>query len=90
MHARVNYRQIPPDRMDEAIRIYREVTGPSRREQKGFKGAYVLTNRSTGKLIAIALWETEADMMASVPAGDVDAITGEPPVRETYEVSVEV
>ncbi len=90
MHARVNYRQIPPDKMDEAIRIYRDVTGPSRKTQKGFKAAYVLTNRSTGKLIAIALWETEADMMAAVLAGDADVITGEPPVRETYEVSVEV
>ncbi len=89
MHARVNYRQIPPDKMDEAIRIYRDVVGPDRRAQQGFKGGYVLTNRSTGKLIAIALWETEADMMASVPPGNVDAITGEPPVRENYEVSID-
>ena len=90
MHARVNYRQIPPGKMDEAIRIYRDVTGPSRRALKGSKGGYILTNRDTGKLIAIALWETEADMLAATPAGDVDVITGEPPVRETYEVSVEI
>ena len=89
MHARVNYRQIPPDKMDEAIRIYRDVVGPDRRAQQGFKGGYVLTNRSTGKLIAIALWETEGDMVAAVPPGNVDAVTGDPPIRETYEVSID-
>jgi hypothetical protein len=33
MHARVNYRQIPPGKMDEAVRTYREVTGPNHRPQ---------------------------------------------------------
>ena len=90
MHARVNHREIPTDKVDEVIRIYRDVTVPNRSAQKGFKGGYLLANRSTGKLISIALWETEADMMASVPSGDVDVIAGGPPVRETYEVSLEV
>ncbi len=92
MHARVNYRQVSPDKMDEVIRTYRDVTVPDRRAQKGFKGGYVLTNRGTGKVIAIAiaLWETEADMLATTPPGAVDAVTGEPPVREIYEVSVEI
>ena len=45
--------------------------GPSRRALKGSKGGYILTNRDTGKLIDIALWETEADMLAVTPAGDV-------------------
>ena len=90
MHARVNYRQVPPDKMDEVIRTYRDVTVPDRRAQKGFKGGYILTNRDTGKVIALALWETEADMMAATPPGAVDAVTGEPPVRETYEVSIEI
>ncbi len=90
MHARVNYRQVPPDKMDEVIRTYRDVTVPYRRAQRGYKGGYLLTNRSTGKLISIALWETEADMLATTPPGAVDAVTGEPPVREIYEVSVEI
>ncbi len=90
MHARVNNRQVTPDKMDEVIRTYRDVTVPDRRAQKGFKGGYILTNRDTGKVIAIALWETEADMMADTTTGDVYAITGEPPFRETYDVSIEI
>ena len=85
MHARVNYRRIPPDKMDEAIRIYRDVVGSDRRAQQGFKGGYVLMNRSTGKLIAIALWETEGDMVAAVPPRNAEAVTRDPPTRETYE-----
>ena len=87
--ARVNYRQIQPDRMDEAISMYRDSVRPVVSARRGFVGAFVLTDVSTGKLVAISLWESEADMMASQPPGDVDAISGGPPVREEYEVSVQ-
>ena len=88
-YARVNYREIPLDRMDEAIRTYRDKTLPEVRSQNGSQGALVLADRSNGKIIAIALWDTEANMNASTPPGYVDAISGGPPVRETYEVTAE-
>ncbi len=88
MHARVNYRQLLPDRLDEAIRIYRDSVVPRHIGAQGFKGALVLTDRSTGKAIAISLWETEADLTAFAPGAHVDAVAGGPPVREVYEVSV--
>ena len=88
MHARVNYRQIPLDRMDEAIRTYRDKTLPEVRTQNGSQGALVLADRSNGKIIAIALWDKEANMNASTPPGYVDAISGGPPVREVYEVNI--
>ncbi len=90
MHARLNYRQVQLDKMDDVIKVYQDSTLPTVRSRKGFKGAFVLTDRSSGKLIAMALWETEADMRASVPPDDADAITGEPPRREEYEVSIQV
>ena len=86
-HARVNYRQI---QMDEAISRYRDSVMPVVSARNGCVGTVVLTDDSTGKIIAISLWESEADMMASQPPGDVDAISGGPPVREQYEVSVQV
>ncbi len=89
MHARLNYRQVQLDKMDDVIKVYQDSVVPRVRSRKGFKGAFVLTDRSSGKLIALALWETEADMRASVPTTDVDAITGEPPRREEYEVSIQ-
>ena len=88
-HARVNHRQIPPDKMDEAISTYQNSVMPVVNAFRGCVGTVVLTDRSTGKLVAISLWGSEADMMAIQPPGDVDAIAGGPPVRETYEVSLQ-
>ena len=58
MHAGVNYRQIPPERMDEALRTYRESTLPEVRTQQGFKGALILADRNVSKIIGIGLFET--------------------------------
>ena len=69
--------------------MYRDSVVPVVSARKGCAGAFVLTDVSTGKLVAVALWESEADMMASQPPGDVDAIAGGPPVREVYEVSLQ-
>jgi len=88
-HARVNYRQIQPDKMDEVIRTYRDSVQPVVIARKGCAGTVVLTDASTGNLVAISLWESEADMMASEPPGNVDAIAGGPPVREVFEVSLQ-
>ena len=87
MQASVNYRQVPPERMDEAIRTYRDITLPEVRTQSGFKGALILADRNASKTIAIALWDTEADQRARTPTTFVDPIAGGPPVREVYEVS---
>ena len=34
---------------------------PAAKQQKGFKGLYLLHDRNTGKGLTISLWETEAD-----------------------------
>ena len=90
MDARVNSRQVPPEKLDEAIRMYQETSLPERKTHKGFVGAYVLTDRSTGKILAISLWETEADAEASGIPSYVDAVAGGPPSRQNYEVSAQV
>ena len=87
MHAGVNYRQVPPERMDEAIRTYRDSVLPEVRTHRGFKGGLILADRNASKIIAIALWETEADLKARTPTTFVDPIAGGPPVREVYQVS---
>ena len=87
MHASVNYRRVPPERMEEAIRTYRDSTLPAVRSQQGFKGALILADRNAGKTIAIALWETEAHLRSRTPTTYVDAISGGPPIREVYQVS---
>jgi len=96
MYARVTIVQIQPGKMDEAIRIYRDSVVPAAKQQKGYKGIYLLTDRNTGKGISVALWQTEADMKAGESSGyfqqqlaKFKEIFGAPPVRENYEVSVQ-
>jgi heme-degrading monooxygenase HmoA len=82
--------------MDEAIAIYRDSVMPAAKQQKGFKGLSLLTDRSTDKGISIVFWETEADMKAGEASGYYQQqlgkfkdVFGAPPVREQYEVSVQ-
>ena len=95
MHARVKIGQMLVAKLDEAITIYRDSVVPAAEQQKGFKGLHVLTDRKTGKGLTIALWETEADMMAGENSGyyqqqiaKFKGLFSAPPVREAYEVSV--
>jgi len=96
MYAGVVVVQILPGKMDEAIRIYQDSVVPAAKEQKGYKAHYLLTDRNSNKGISIALWETEADMMATKTSGHYlqqlarfKDVFAAPPVREDYEVSVE-
>ena len=58
----------------------------------------MLTDRSRDKAIAIGLWETEADIPATDKAGEyyqeqiakVAQLIAGPPVREIYEVGIEI
>ena len=95
MHAALNFNQIQPDRMNEAIAIYRDSVAPSVSQQQGNKGSILLTDPNTNKVIAVALWDAEADAAAVVTSGwrqeQIDklaSVIAEPPVREVYEVSV--
>ena len=96
MYARVVIIQTIPGKMDEAIGIYRDSVVPASKQQKGWKGNYLLTDRKTGKGISIGLWQTEADMTAGETSGYYQQqlakfkdIFGAPPLREAYEISVQ-
>ena len=52
MHARLTTRQIEPDRIDEAIGIYRDTVVPVLSQQLGSKGGLVMTDRGTGKVMS--------------------------------------
>ena len=94
MHATVKTAQIRPGKMEETIGIYQASVAPGVEQPKGYKGAFLLTNSDTGKSISIALYETEADMIASdtyAPewVAEYEDVVLAPPVRERYEVSVQ-
>jgi len=94
MYARNVTAQTSPGALDEAIQLWKESVAPSTSEQKGFKGAYLFVERSTGKVRSIGLWETEADLLASVEWNQEQVAKfarffSAPATIEHYEVAAE-
>ena len=96
MFARLSIVQVRVDKMDETIKIYEDAVVSAAKLQKGFKGAYLLTDRDTGKGISCTLWDSEEDAVANEQSGYYqkqidkfkDVFTA-PPVQEGYEVAVQ-
>ena len=96
MFARLTIVQVKSDKLDETIKIFEEGVIPAAKSQKGYCGAYLLTDRKTGKGIALTLWDSEEDAIANEQSGYYqeqinrfkDFFTA-PPVREGYEVSIQ-
>ncbi len=94
MFARVTTLQGTPEKIEEAIRNFREQALPAGRNMKGFQGGYFLVDRKTGKGMSVALWDTENDMRASEEAADrlraqIASAAGAQIVSvERYEVAV--
>ncbi len=64
MHVRAATVQIQSGKMQEFIKAYDSLV-PAQKAQKGYQGSYLMTDASSGKALAISVWETEADMLAS-------------------------
>ncbi len=96
MFARLTIVQMKIDRIDEGTKLYEESVLPAAKSQKGYRGAYLLTDRTTGKCISITFWESEKDANANEQSGYYkeqvkkfkDIFTASP-VREGYEVSIQ-
>jgi hypothetical protein len=82
-----------PNKLDEAVKVYRDSVLPNIKKQSGFKDGFFLTDHATGKCIAISLWNTEVDMAAAESvhqenlAKAAPLVSG-PPSTERYEVTV--
>lgn len=82
--------------LDEATKITEESIIPALKSQKGYRGAYILTDSKTGKAIGISLWCCEEAAIATEQSGFFEKHLGKlkdlltaPPVREGYEVVVQ-
>lgn len=83
------------DKQDELIKIYRDSILLDLKQQPGYKGALVIVDRATGKVISFTLWESEADLKASEQRGyyqkqlaKLAHLLPALVVREVYEVAV--
>src|SRR4051794_30485585 len=65
MYARVTTGQAAPEKLTEGIQHYREQVLPVLQEVDGFRGVYSLADPKSGKVMVVALWETETAMEAS-------------------------
>ena len=65
MHVRAATFQVQSGKMQEAIDIFNDSVVPAQKARKGFQGSYLMTDASSGKGLAISVWETEADMLAT-------------------------
>jgi heme-degrading monooxygenase HmoA len=99
MYARATTIQLRPGMTDRMSAIFQDDVVPAAQQQPGFRGGLLLTDRDSGKVIAISLWETEADLAAGEASGYYQAQMAKlagvgffagPPVRETYQVAVQV
>ncbi len=68
MFARVSEFEARPEQLDEMRREGVEHVLPALRIQKGFGGGLVLADRRSGKVLAVALWESEQAMDATEEA----------------------
>jgi heme-degrading monooxygenase HmoA len=94
MKARVVTVQIQPDKLDEAVSIYRDSVMPAASEYKGCHAIFLVTDRSSGKGVSISFWD-EQELQSSEASGYLQEQFGKfagvfaaPPTRELYDVAV--
>jgi hypothetical protein len=96
MHARLSrFAGLDPERVDATVRQFEEEALPRLEQQPGFRGITVGVNYQGGQAVAIALWDTEADMRRSeklaAEAREQAVATAGPsrtPIVDHYEVVV--
>ena len=90
--ARVTLGEALPERLDEMTREIMEHVLPALRMQDGFAGTLVLADRTSGKVLAVTLWESEQAMNTTEEAAywlrifSAEAAGGEVTGLERYEV----
>ena len=96
MYVRAGTSQIQSGKMQEAIDIANDSVVPAVKAQKGFRGIYFMTDAASSNFLALSIWETGADMLASVSDGfyreqfaKIGALMAGPPEFDHYELSVE-
>lgn len=96
MYVRAGTSQIQSGKMQEAIDIANDSVVPAVKAQKGFRGIYFMTGAAGGNFLALSVWETEADMLASEsdafslePFAKIGALMAGPPEFDHYELRVE-
>ncbi len=96
MYARIVTVHAKLDKLDELIGIFRDSIVPAAKQQKGFLGARLFTDRATGKGVAVTRWQSKEELEAGETSGyyqeqiaKIAPMVTQPPVREIFEISVD-
>ena len=94
MHARLSrFAGLEPERIEATLRQFEEEALPRLQQAPGFRGITLGVNYQHGQAIALALWETEAEMRQSEKVADEardQAVDTHGPVREAIVDDFEV
>jgi heme-degrading monooxygenase HmoA len=92
VYARVTVVQGSPDRIEQGIDSFNSQVLPTVKGVVGYKAAFLLADRKTGKGIGITLWESEdarrrgGEAVDAARAATIKAMGGSVPPVEEYEV----
>lgn len=94
MGARVTTVRVQPGKLDEFIEVYTTQIVPVAKQQEGFKGARLITDRATNNSMVISMWDSEEDIRAGENSGYYRAqiarrehLFAETPTREYFDIS---
>ena len=92
MYARVTVVQGSPDQIEQGIDAFNSGVLPAVKGVAGYKAAFLLVDRTSGKGMGISLWESEdarrrgAEAVDEARAATIKAMGGTVPPVEEYEV----
>lgn len=65
MYARVTTLSIRRDYIEQGIGIFEESVVPAARKQTGYRGILLLSDKPSGKIVSVSLWNSEKDALAN-------------------------
>jgi heme-degrading monooxygenase HmoA len=92
VYARVTVVQGAPEKIEQGIDSFKSAVLPAAKSVAGYKAAFLLANRQTGKGIGITLWESEdarrrgAEAVDEARTATITALGGSVPPVEEFEV----
>lgn len=95
MQARISTIEGDPGKIDDAIKVINEKIMPALKELDGFMAANFLVDRSAGKLVAVAFYDSEAALEGSAEAVKpmrtevAEAMNGKVIGLESYELAAQ-
>jgi len=95
MYARKVTVKVSPENIDEVLRLYEESVVPESKNQEGYRGIYVLSDKEAGKMVSLTFWDNGDCAAANEESGyyqrQIEKFHEyfiEPPIKECFDVDL--